>query len=213
MRAGTQYPVPNDACGVCASDAAGDVIAVDSEAIKLKVEDHVAPTIDLEALTRDCWNINSDVLSGNGPGVRMGCTYFERKYWVKLPDHLSWAEVSGVFVHRSRVLLTFLQASTITVAGTMTWVALNCLQGLTQGAIALLQGNGELGLVVAQASDTKRDLEASACSHETSAFAASITLIITPTSNLKLGKLKDLDLKIELTTTKPVQILLQRCVD
>ena len=72
--------------------------------------------------------------------------------------------MGGVFVHRSRVLLTFSQASTITVAGTMAWVALNCLQGLTQGATNLLQGNGELGLVVVQASDTKQELEASACS-------------------------------------------------
>ena len=74
MRAGIRYPVPNDAGGVCVSDAAGGVIAVDLEASKLKDGDCVAPTIDLEALTRDDRVIHSNVLSGNGPGVRMGYT-------------------------------------------------------------------------------------------------------------------------------------------
>lgn len=45
------YHVPVDAGGICASDAAGEVGVLSSEARKFEIDDRVAPTIDWEALT------------------------------------------------------------------------------------------------------------------------------------------------------------------
>ena len=99
------HPVPVDASGICASDAAAEVVALGAEASKFKIGDRVAPTIDLEALTGGERDIDSTVLGGNGPGVLTEYAVFEEKYLVKLPGHLSWEEVSGAVVHRSRVSL------------------------------------------------------------------------------------------------------------
>jgi hypothetical protein len=103
-----KYPVPVEAGGICASDAAGEVVALGSEVIKFKIGDRVAPTIDLEALTSDDRDIDSTVLGGNGPGVLTEYTVFEEQYLVKLPDHLSWEEVSDPVVHCSMGFLKFI---------------------------------------------------------------------------------------------------------
>lgn len=87
------YPAPVDTGGICASDAAGEIVALGSEATKFRIGDRVAPTIDLEALTGNERDVDATVLGGDGPGVLTEFTVFNEKYLVQLPDHLSWEEV------------------------------------------------------------------------------------------------------------------------
>lgn len=88
------YPAPVEAGGICASDAAAEIVAQGSGASKFKIGDRVAPTIDLEALTGKERDIDAHVLGGNGPGVFTEYAVFQEKHLVKLPDHLSWEEAS-----------------------------------------------------------------------------------------------------------------------
>ncbi len=87
------YPIPVDAGGICASDAAAEIVASGSEVSKFQIGDRVAPTVDLQALTGEEHDIDAVALGGNGPGVLAEYAVFEEKYLVKLPDHLSWEEV------------------------------------------------------------------------------------------------------------------------
>ena len=88
------YPAPVDAGGICASDAAGEVVALGSEATKFRIGDRVAPTINQPARTGEGHEIGSTVLGGDGAGVLTEYAVFNKEYLVKLPSHLSWKEVN-----------------------------------------------------------------------------------------------------------------------
>jgi D-arabinose 1-dehydrogenase-like Zn-dependent alcohol dehydrogenase len=89
------YPVLVETGGICASDCAAEVVAVGAKASKFKIGDRVAPTVDLENLTGEERDTDPVALGGNGPGVLREYAVFEEKFLVKLPNHLSWEEVSG----------------------------------------------------------------------------------------------------------------------
>ncbi|KAH6642008.1 hypothetical protein C7974DRAFT_93634 [Boeremia exigua] len=123
------YPLPVAIGGICASDAAAEVVAVGSKISKFQIGDHVAPTIDLTTLTGEERDARPFALGGDGPGVLTEYAIFEEKHLVKLPSSLSWEE-----------------ASTIPVAGLTAWAALGRLQGLIKGSSALLQGTGGVSM-------------------------------------------------------------------
>jgi NADPH:quinone reductase-like Zn-dependent oxidoreductase len=88
------YPMPVEDGGVSASDCAAEVIAIGDQVSHFKKGDHVAPIPDLENLTGEERDISGLTLGGNGPGVLRQYAVFEDIYLVKLPEHLSWEEVS-----------------------------------------------------------------------------------------------------------------------
>lgn len=87
------YPAPVDAGGICASDAAGEVVALGSEATRFNIGDRVAPTISQPAPAGEGNEIDSTTLGGDGPGVLTEYAVFNEEYLVRLPSHLSWKEV------------------------------------------------------------------------------------------------------------------------
>jgi NADPH:quinone reductase-like Zn-dependent oxidoreductase len=87
------YPAPVDAGGICASDAAGEIVALGSQATKFDMGDRVAPTIGQPAPLGQEHEIDSTTLGGDGPGVLTEYAVFNEEYLVKLPSHLSWKEV------------------------------------------------------------------------------------------------------------------------
>lgn len=87
------YPALVEAGGIAASDAAGEVVAVGSEAIRFNIGDHVAPTIGQPAPTGKEHEIDSTTLGDDGPGVLTQYAIFNEEYLVKLPSHLTWKEV------------------------------------------------------------------------------------------------------------------------
>lgn len=99
------YPAPVDAGGICASDAAGEVVALGSEATKFDIGDRVAPTIGQPASTDKENEIDSTTLGGDGPGVLTEYAVFNEEYLVRLPSHLSWKEVSVCLKSQENKLL------------------------------------------------------------------------------------------------------------
>jgi NADPH:quinone reductase-like Zn-dependent oxidoreductase len=88
------YPGSAEDGGVSASDCAAEVIAIGDQVSYFKTGDHVAPTPDLANLTGEERDISGVVLGGDGPGVLREYAVFEDRYLVKLPEYLSWEEVS-----------------------------------------------------------------------------------------------------------------------
>lgn len=90
-----RYPVPVDDGGIVASDCAAEVVAVGAEVKEFAIGDRVSPTINLASLTGEEKDEEPISLGGNGPGVLREYAIFEEKHLVKVPQHLSWEEVSS----------------------------------------------------------------------------------------------------------------------
>ncbi|KAF2825929.1 NAD(P)-binding protein [Ophiobolus disseminans] len=158
-----KYPVPVEHGGISASDCAAEVVDVGPGVTKFAAGEHVTVTVDLLSLTLDDREMSQVALGGNGPGTLREFAVFEDKVLVKLPSHLSWVE-----------------ASTLTVAGLTAWNALDGLKRLPTNATALLQGTGGVSVMTLLI-----------------CVAAGIKPIITSSSDDKLAKLKKISPAIE----------------
>jgi NADPH:quinone reductase-like Zn-dependent oxidoreductase len=119
---GNPWPVtPN---GIPCNDAAGSVIAIGHQVKHLKIGDRVAPNIDTENLTNR--EPGRSWLAADEDGVLATHIIFDERVVCKLPQHLSWEEVS-----------------TIPCAGTTAWSA---LKGVGLGSTVLIQGTGGVAL-------------------------------------------------------------------
>jgi NADPH:quinone reductase-like Zn-dependent oxidoreductase len=65
---------------------------------KFSLGDHVAPTIDLSALTGEERELQGVALGDLGPSTLCEYAIFEEQVLVKLPAHLSWEELSCAYV-------------------------------------------------------------------------------------------------------------------
>lgn len=91
-----RYPAPAEPRGISASDCAAEVVAVGHEVNQFKIGDHVAPVFNMTNLDGTERDSDAVALGGDGPGVLREFAVFEDKFLVKLPQHLSWEEVSRV---------------------------------------------------------------------------------------------------------------------
>jgi NADPH:quinone reductase-like Zn-dependent oxidoreductase len=88
------YPIPVEHKGIPSSDCAAEVVAIGIGVRKFGIGDRVAPTIGLANLTKEDRDAETLALGGNVPGVLREFAVFEEKVLVKLPQHLSWEEVT-----------------------------------------------------------------------------------------------------------------------
>lgn len=138
-----RYVAPFDERGIVASDCAAEVVAVGSGVKNFAVGDRVSPTFFPNILTGDEEEPQLQSLGGDVPGVLSEYAVFDEKTLVRLPEHLSWEEVSSRQVPRpylSSRLTSCIKASTITCAGVTAWNALNGVEGLSKGSSVLLEG-------------------------------------------------------------------------
>ncbi|EAT82284.2 hypothetical protein SNOG_09949 [Parastagonospora nodorum SN15] len=89
-----KYPATVDDGGVSASDCAAEVVAIGRGVERFALGDHVAPTIGLEILTGEERDVGDVILGSTGPGTLREYAVFHEKVLVKLPQHLTWEEVS-----------------------------------------------------------------------------------------------------------------------
>lgn len=87
------YPGPVKDNGIPASDAAAEVVAVGSAVQKFKVGDHVSPNFSVNYLTGEETE-PAQGLGGEVEGVLGEYAVFAEDLLVRLPDYLSWDEVS-----------------------------------------------------------------------------------------------------------------------
>ena len=88
-----RYPVEVEDRGIPCSDCAAEVVKTGPAVEGISVGDHVSPICDLGNLTgNDDTPINA--LGGDTAGVLREYAVYEDRYLVKIPDYLSWEEVS-----------------------------------------------------------------------------------------------------------------------
>lgn len=88
-----RYPLDVDERGIPCSDVAAEVAAVGGMVKDLAVGDRVSVIFDLTKLT-GCEDEPSCALGGDVDGVLREYAIYEEKHLVKLPEYLSWEEVS-----------------------------------------------------------------------------------------------------------------------
>lgn len=79
--------------GIPASDCAAEVIAVGQAVKQFIVGDRVAPIFDLSKQTGE-EDTGTSMLSGDVEGVLRQFATFDESQLVRIPNHLSWEEVS-----------------------------------------------------------------------------------------------------------------------
>jgi NADPH:quinone reductase-like Zn-dependent oxidoreductase len=88
-----QYPVSVKDQGIPASDCAGEVIALGSAVSKVSLGDRVSPIFDLRYIDGIDAENKVAQLGGNVDGVLRQYAVFDENVLVRIPQHLSWAEV------------------------------------------------------------------------------------------------------------------------
>lgn len=88
-----KYPVPVKDQGIPASDCAGEVIAIGSAVSKVSLGDRVSPIFDLRYIDGVDSENRVAQLGGNVDGVLRQYAVFDQSVLVRIPRHLSWAEV------------------------------------------------------------------------------------------------------------------------
>jgi NADPH:quinone reductase-like Zn-dependent oxidoreductase len=137
-----KYPAPVDDGGISASDCAAEVVAIGRSVERFALSDHVAPTIGLEILTGEERDVGDVILGSTGPGTLREYAVFHEKLLVKLPQHLTWEEVSMPKELKVCVNKGHTQGSTLTCAGITAWRVLDGLHNVPEDSTALLQVEG-----------------------------------------------------------------------
>lgn len=115
--------------GIVASDAAGEVIAIGSHASRFQEGDRVCPILDQNSITGEeqtrIW------LSADVDGMLATHLVLDEQLWVKIPEHLSWAE-----------------AACLPNAGVTAWSTLATdNKRLIAGQTVVLQGTGGVSMM------------------------------------------------------------------
>jgi NADPH:quinone reductase-like Zn-dependent oxidoreductase len=98
------YPVAIQDKGIPCSDAAAEVIATGSSVSRFSVGDRVCPNINIGKTYEGGADGMSVGVGTNSPGVLREYAVFDEQHLVKIPDHLSWEEVSAARVSGLRLL-------------------------------------------------------------------------------------------------------------
>lgn len=85
----------NEIEGSC---CAGEVVAIGDAVKKFALGDRVTPTTNLNFLTGEERDAEICALGGETPGVFREYAVFEEKHLARLPAHLSWEEVSILYM-------------------------------------------------------------------------------------------------------------------
>lgn len=88
-----QYPLPTTEHGVPFNDGAAEVISVGEGVRMFAVGDHVSPIVDLSAITGDEYD-DPVAIGGETDGTLRQFAVIQEKHLVRVPEHLSWEEVS-----------------------------------------------------------------------------------------------------------------------
>lgn len=187
------YPVPVEERGISASDCAAEVVEVGSEVKSFKAGERVAPIFDTKNFT-GLEDERSTALGGDEAGVLREFAVFDERVLVKLPEHLSWDEVShdcAMVRYLTYETDQILQASTLACAGVTAWNALNFPDLLKTARYALLQGK----CTTSPSSDRCNSSHASGTGGVSMfaliiCHAAGITPIITSSSDAKLASIQ-----------------------
>jgi NADPH:quinone reductase-like Zn-dependent oxidoreductase len=94
-----RYPVEVLDKGIPTSDCAAEVVEIGSNVKRVKVGDHVAPIFNLTLINGD-EDEKAVALGGDVDGPLSEYAVFDEKVLVKLPDYLSWEEVSTILSRR-----------------------------------------------------------------------------------------------------------------
>lgn len=90
------YPVDIADKGIPTSDAAAEVVATGSSVSRFSVGDRVCPNTSIGPTYEGGTDGFSVGLGTNAEGVLREYAIFDEKHLVKMPDHLSWEEVSAI---------------------------------------------------------------------------------------------------------------------
>ncbi|KAF9695120.1 hypothetical protein EKO04_006870 [Ascochyta lentis] len=158
------YPIELEDKGIPCSDAAAEIVATGSAVSRFNVGDRVCPITGIgKVIGEELSDGLSLGVGSNCPGVLREYAVFDEQHLVKMPDHMSWEE-----------------ASTLPCAGLTAWNSLDGLQGVPEGAYALLQGTGGVSM-----------FSLILC------LSAGIRPIITSSSDEKLSAIKKLSPEIQ----------------
>jgi NADPH:quinone reductase-like Zn-dependent oxidoreductase len=101
------YPIKLEEKGVPCSDAAAEVVATGSAVSRFSVGDRVCPITGIGKTTGgEVDDGLSLAIGSNCPGVLREYAVFDEQHLVKIPDHLSWEEVSPEHKSQSPSSLT-----------------------------------------------------------------------------------------------------------
>lgn len=90
-----RYPVPVEDHGISCSDCSAEIVATGSNVEEMKVGEKVAVIIDLGHITGREPEFLHQTLGGDVSGVLREYAVYDESALVKIPDYLSWEEVSS----------------------------------------------------------------------------------------------------------------------